>query len=72
LRKLNGKVVLSRALRVRWAEENVKNDKLANVFKKKVESAQKKTVDVLRYYSFLFEFNLGFYQDLLRLLNALN
>ena len=47
LRKLNGKIVLSRSLRVRWAEETVKNDKQADISEKKVDSAQKKTVDVL-------------------------
>ena len=47
LRKLNGKIVLSRALRVRWAEETVKNDTHADISEKKVDSAQNKTVDML-------------------------
>jgi hypothetical protein len=39
-------------LRVNWADESVKNDKIADLSEKKIDSAQKKP-DVLRYCNFL-------------------
>ena len=48
LRKLNGKIVLSQALRVRWAEETMRNDKICNLPKGKDDIAQNKMVEGLR------------------------
>ena len=48
LRKLNGKIVLSQALRVRWAEETVKNDKISHFPKEKDDKAQNKMAEELR------------------------
>ena len=48
LKKLNGKIVLSQALRVRWAEETERNDKISNLPKGKNDKAQNKMVEGLR------------------------